>query len=110
MELRRLVARVRDRIAIASGSTAREVVERWNEVKNGAALARALPSAPWDFRRQTGGHGLPFRSTIAPREGEAVIVSVLGSLGEFAEVIDISPADGRLVVAAMDRTATENEQ
>jgi len=100
--------RVCDRLSIASSRSRNDVVWRWSEIRNGAERAWALQStarepAPCSLQRQTGGQGLPFRSTIAPDEEGEVVVSVLGSLGEFADVIDSSPADGRLVVTAMER-------
>jgi hypothetical protein len=37
-------------------------------------------------------------------EGQKLVVSVLGELGEFSQAMDVLPADGRLIVASVEPT------
>jgi hypothetical protein len=48
------------------------------------------------------GSSLSFVATST--EGQEVVISVLGELGEFSQAMDILPADGKLIVASVEIT------
>jgi hypothetical protein len=46
--------------------------------------------------------GSPLSFVATSAEGQEVVISVLGELGEFSQAMDVLPADGKLIVASVE--------